>query len=263
MYFRYEGCLSNHFQNNVTLVSEAQKEHSSDCCVPIKSKWQSDLGEAQRGYIFSQAFSQGPLSFLVLLSPLSLLYLFDLNPTPVTRAPGFCRVACFAGEPNTPDIGGGLSAARVKMRLTASHHLLIRALFFVEAVSIKCYSLPSGWWEECSTQLLKVMSRQCFGRAFYSLSSRMKRALFHFFWSALCFKQSGKVWWKEERRPPGGRDGGCSQASTWGSTFFFENLDVLCVREADNTFISHFGSRPVAHPFWNSKMFSVACWFVS
>lgn len=41
------------------LVSEAQEEDGCDCCVPIKSKWQSDLGEAQRGYIFSQPFSQG------------------------------------------------------------------------------------------------------------------------------------------------------------------------------------------------------------
>lgn len=41
------------------LVSGAQEEDGCDCCVPIKSKWQSDLGEAQRGYIFSQPLSQG------------------------------------------------------------------------------------------------------------------------------------------------------------------------------------------------------------
>lgn len=57
--FRDGRCLSNCWQDNAMLVSEAQEEDGCDCCVPIKSKWQSDLGEAQRGYIFSQLLSQG------------------------------------------------------------------------------------------------------------------------------------------------------------------------------------------------------------
>lgn len=50
--------------------------------------------------------------------------------------------------------------------------------FFVQAASIKCCSLPAGWWEERSTQLLKVTSRRCFCDACCSLNCRMKRALF-------------------------------------------------------------------------------------
>lgn len=52
--------LEQSLAENVMLVSGAQKEDSCDCCGPIKSKWQSDLGKAQGGCIFSQSFLQPP-----------------------------------------------------------------------------------------------------------------------------------------------------------------------------------------------------------
>lgn len=129
------------------LVSEAQEEDGCGCCVPIKSKWQSDLGEAKRGYNFSQTFSQG-CSFSCLL-----LFFFKRYLWPNTGCLASLEMPVYRTELMRQS---GLSAEGVEM----GDWLLPITCFFDEslfkAVSIKGLSLHTGGLgKESLTQLLK------------------------------------------------------------------------------------------------------------
>lgn len=123
------------------LVSEAQEEDGSCCCVPIKSKWQSDLGEAKRGYIFSQTFSQG-CSFSCLV-----FFYFIYAPMLAAWLPGFYRDACLQNRAH--------ETIRPLSWGTETGNWLLHITCFFKAVSIKGLSLHTGCRRESLTQLLK------------------------------------------------------------------------------------------------------------
>ncbi len=106
----------------------------------------SDLGEAQRGYIFSQLFSLG-CSFSCLFV---IYFLFHFS---FGCMAAWLLWGCLFTEQSSWD-NQGSQLREQRGGLTASHHLLFWRVFF-QTVSIKGRSVPTGYREESWTQSLK------------------------------------------------------------------------------------------------------------
>jgi len=117
------------------LVIEAQEEDGCDSCVPIKSKWQSDLGEAEGGYIFSQSFSQGSFFFsysLFSFFPAILIFF----PAPMWAAWLAVLFRDASLQSRAPETIRPLHWESRQGELNASHHSLFWQVFS-QAMSIK------------------------------------------------------------------------------------------------------------------------------
>lgn len=203
------------------------------------------------------------------------LYLFDLIPTPVTWPPGFCRDACFAEELNARDVGGPLSRkSRHEIDCFTSLALLWqvpRSLFLCSSCVDKM--LFFAFWvtgRVLDSTFENHVSAVFFAELVAHSTVGWNEPFFLPFvliaaWcfvSALRFKYSGKVWRKEERRPPAGRGGGCSQAETTCGSTFCGGKSKCALRLADpyTSFTFWLQASIILCGTLHSR---VACWFVS